>query len=177
MGIIAFDVNQTWDFTLASDKGPEEIQDTIRSLEASGDQNTDVQNRLIDLHETLKSALPKTVFHLGHLDSALATYLMDSVADYKLSDKGRGGAADITFNVFQRDRELVRYGVKGRDNLTRADGTKVVPKFTRAPVGGKVGMRMGLSDDSLDLLIPYFAELARAVEAGNKLTEDETKNS
>lgn len=141
MGIIAFDINQTWDFSLSSD--------TIE---------------------------PKTIFHLGHLDSALATYLMDSVADYKMSDKGRAGSADIQFNVFQRDRELVRYGVKGWENLAREDGSVVEPKFRTAPVGGKVGTRKGLSDESLDLLIPYFSELARAIEEGNKLTETEIKN-
>jgi hypothetical protein len=142
MGIIAFDVNQTWDFSLLSDVSE-----------------------------------PKTIFHLAHLDSALTTYLMDSVADYKMSDRGKTGSADIQFNVFQRDRELVRYGVKGWENLNREDGTPTEPKFRKAPVGGKVGVRSGLSDESLDLLIPYFADLARAIEDGNKLTETEIKNS
>lgn len=140
MGIIAFDVSQTWDFSLATDEEP------------------------------------KTVFHLGHLDSALATFLMDSVADYKLSDKGKSGAADITFNVFQRDRELCRYGIKGWANLKRADGTLIEPKFNRVPVGGKIGPRLGLSDESLDLIMPHFAELSRAIEDGNKFTDAEIKN-
>jgi hypothetical protein len=141
MGIIAFDVTQTWDFTHPEDKTE-----------------------------------PKTVFHLAHLDSALATYLMDSVADYKLNDKGREGPADIQFNVFQRDRETVRYGVRGWENLTAKDGTPVMPTFRKQSVGGKVGVRQGLSDEALDYLIPYFSVLAKAVEDGNKLTDAETKN-
>lgn len=140
MGIIAFDVNQTWDYSLTED-----VSD------------------------------PKTVFHLGHLDSALATHLRDSVTDYKLNEQG--DRAGFALNARQTDRDYVRFGVKGWDNLKTADGRIVAPKLKEHAVGGRVGTRRGLADESLDYLIPYFFELARAIEEGNKLTETETKNS
>jgi len=141
----------------------------------------------LDIHQTREytsprdQGEPKTVFVLGVLDSALAARLNDSTFGWRRNDKGPEQAADLHINRQMRNREIVRFGLKGWKNLAGADDQLVEfdPKVHRlkSVAVPDVGNREGLSDIALDLLKPYLSELAAVIEADNIITKEEEKNS
>ena len=145
--------------------------------------------KAFNIHQTRTYSLKadegpsKTVFHLGVLDSALSTYLWDSLMAWKRPNNGQdpeGPGSMVVMNKFQRDREVVKFGLKGWDNFQDEKGADIPfdPKLhTKSyPVQG-VGNRTGLSHIALDLLKPFLTELAEQIESDNILTEQDEKNS
>lgn len=117
-----------------------------------------------------------TVFKLGILDTALSTELMDSMTAFQRNDKSPDDDGTITVHYAKRRMQVVRFGVKGWTNLVDKQGNPVEPKFKNHQVA-KGLQRMGLTDESLNVIKPWIKELAGKIESDNSFLENDEKNS
>lgn len=124
----------------------------------------------------------KTIFHLGVLDSALSTYLFDMLVAWRrpAGEDPETRGSFVTMNKFQRDREVVKFGLKGWENFQDEGGNLIEfsqKEHTQSYPVPNVGNRHGLTPRALDLLKPYLTELAEEIEQDNLLTGEDEKNS
>ncbi len=118
----------------------------------------------------------KTIFHLGVLDAKSEAHLNTaySVVEYRntgAKDEHGDPKVDAIAKIDKdgRDLETVALGLKAIDNFGAARLTfteKIYP----------FGRRQILTDDALDLVKPYVAELAKAIRDENQFTVDDSKN-
>jgi hypothetical protein len=132
------------------------------------------QKRQFYLKADEKKASP---FLIGVLDSALASHLSDKTILYKRSGTDNLRSADAVINSHWHDREVVRFGLKGfPTDFKTKDGSPATFEIKEFDVL-EVGKRTGLTDESLNFVKPFIAELADAIEEDNTITEKEEKNS
>lgn len=119
---------------------------------------------------------PKTIFMLGALDAILASYLIDNAIIYKRPGPDQEPTTDVILLNRWRQLEIVRFGIKGWKHFSTAAG-KEATFATKEFEIPNVGKRQGLTDDSLNYLKPYIAELALEITRDNTISEEEEKNS
>lgn len=139
--------------------------------------------KALDLAEVIKYTLesdtedPKTVWHLGVLDTRIRKQLEDISWEYEAKP---GAPEDATakafFNIGKSELEFVAFGLKGFDNFLKPDGHAVYFKTEQRIVGGKV--YHVLSEDILKI-IPgdTIKVLADKIKEINSVTDTERKNS
>jgi hypothetical protein len=170
MSVKAFNINQTREYCLKGDPAHKfEIGQGTGCLKCKKPEDAAPH------HES------PTTFTLGVLDSALSTHLLDKLVGYRKNDKGPEDRADtVVLNKFTRDREIVKYGLKGWSGFMDAVNDHAVefdPKLHQKSYALPFGNRNGLSDKALDLLKPFLSELAEEIESDNIVTEQDAKNS
>lgn len=117
-----------------------------------------------------------TVFLTGVLDSALAAYLIDSSGKFIVDNSTTPPRADVKVNRSYRDREIVKFGLKGWRNFKQKDGSDASFLQAQVDVPG-IGKRLALTDACLNQVKPWISELARKIEEDNTVTKDDEKNS
>lgn len=110
-----------------------------------------------------------TVFRLGALTHKQHQHIRDNAIDVgQFSDGADGIRAGVKQGTIQV--ETVRYGVRGWENLTDDDGTVIEAKFRDEKQGG------GLTNDCMDRIVPFIAELCEAITSDNSVSLDDLKN-
>lgn len=143
---IAVDPTSTWDYVLKDDR-------TIPDPQGS---------------EPIKNPQP-TVFELGVLDVGDAARLEDASSFVDATDK------TLHSNSGSTELEVLRLGLKGCRDFFGRDGSLI--EFETEPNGkGSKATRSVVTNRFLNRLsIKHRAELAEAIQLGNRLTEDEKK--
>ena len=107
-----------------------------------------------------------TVFRLGPLTARQDQLIKDHAVDLNdLEDAPRAGVKQGSII-----HETVRYGVKGWDHLLDDEDNFIEAEFRDAKQGG------GLTNGSMDRIVPYITELCEAIRERNKVTLDDLKN-
>lgn len=123
---------------------------------------------------------PKTVFFIGALDAQLTAILRDQTVRYSSTTENPDEAESI-IRGNGRALELVRFGVRGWKVLADPKTGAEIPfvekeHISSHPVKG-LGPRNGLTNNAINLLVPYIQELAQQVDALSQMTGDQEKNS
>lgn len=116
----------------------------------------------------------KTVFKIGVLDSRLFYYLQDRSRTFGVNNLGPDAPATVNLDVETRNYKVVKYGLRGWENLLDNNGKEVSPKF-RPDSLPNVGTRQGLTDDSMDMIKLLIPELAAEILKDNTFTPDEER--
>lgn len=105
-----------------------------------------------------------TVFELGFLDARSSAYLQNEYTSVKIVD----GKPEVKINMASRDIEAVRLGLRGIRNFS-IDYKAIEKTYP-------FGKRKVASDDTLDSIKPYLAELAEQIIKDSVLPEQDEKN-
>jgi hypothetical protein len=138
----------------------------------------------IDLNSTRPYTLktdkdvPPTVFHLGYLDPDLEALINDRTTRYEMNNKGKNAQADAVISTNQRDLDIVRFGLRGWDDLFDTMGQPIL--FETESEGTKLGPKKVVSKKCMKVAFTgrmwAIRELAAEIVGNNQLTEEEEKN-
>jgi hypothetical protein len=117
----------------------------------------------------------KTFFLLGGLNSKLSAYIHDHQTSFSVGAGGSNGQADVSINISERDRLAVKFGLRGWENFKDSKGKEVVFQRTKLGLNG-LAPTDGLTDECLDSVKPYIAELATEILRDDVFTEADEKN-
>lgn len=112
-----------------------------------------------------------TIWKYRVLRSSIRSKIEDGLGSASMSPDGTSIGINVKNGTV--NREYMKHGLCGVENFFDADGNEVEFKQSSDRFGsGKVA-----HDDFLDRIDEDdFAEIAGAIKAGNRLTEDERKN-
>jgi hypothetical protein len=137
----------------------------------------------INLNEEKTYVSPKdpdkenpTVFHLGALDTFVKTYIEDKTSLLGQDPTKAGDEVSVSINLASRNALVVRFGLKGIDNLKDpATGQPVVFKTQKTAIGGAPYEFLA---HEVFARIPYLliGELADEILKINTLSGEEIKN-
>jgi hypothetical protein len=117
-----------------------------------------------------------TIFKIGMLDTMLRSAIDDNRARYAFSNKGQDAPADIFVASNSRDYDVVKFGLKGWENLLDKN-SNIIPYRTDSYNVPSVGVRTGVASDlMMQLNFEWISELAGQIIDANKLTKVQEKN-
>lgn len=114
------------------------------------------------------------VFVIGVLDSGLDAHLQDSGVTYTRPKDGTIEPAQVIMHTALKFREVVRFGLKSIRNFK--DASRKPVELQKKEFSTPVGIRTGLTDESLNYVLPWIPELAEEILRDNTITEEEQKN-
>jgi hypothetical protein len=129
-----------------------------------------------DFSSKYDSGGAKTTFKIGVIDSLTRAKIEDNESEFVINQQDSSKGADVKINRRQRNLQIVRYGLKGWENLKDGQGNDV--PFQSATEPGPDGtVRTVAADGSLKMLPPeVIAELAGEIMSSNVLSEEDRKN-
>ncbi|TAK57874.1 MAG: hypothetical protein EPO24_09405 [Bacteroidetes bacterium] len=136
----------------------------------------------LDVDETRPYSLvcdtsePKTLFILGIIDGVLLSAIEDSQTQFAVSNGSGSAAPDISVNLHGKNVQIVKFGLRGWENLKDKKGNDVQFKSQTLYVP-KVGTRASVHDDSMKRLSKeVISELAAEILKASEFTKAEEKN-
>ena len=136
----------------------------------------------IDINETrdyiLKDDPDKenpTIFKIGLLAPLLKAKILDEASAFEVSSQNPEDEAKVSYKLNKRNYDLVRFGVKGIENLIDPQTRKPLRvSFDTINIGNK--SYLALPARIMSMISPWISELAEEVLKETSLTEEERKN-
>ena len=117
-----------------------------------------------------------TIFKIGLLDSQIKSWIIDRISDFEMSSDNLDDKAKVTFRINERNLALVKFGLKGIENLIDPQTKK--PVSFKPDVINKFGKSYEVIPDRvLNMLsLQVITELAEEILKETKLSDEEIKN-
>jgi hypothetical protein len=113
-----------------------------------------------------------TIWLIGPIDAILWNAILDEATKFSGESDGKNTASlQMQVNRNSRNAQLVRFGLRGWRNFKDSSGNQISFSTVSTSVPS-VGNRQGLSDQMLDRIVPYIAELADQIYKANSLDKE-----